>query len=85
MNDLTDTSTQTIEKCAKVSKQRPSPTKNQQLMVCVHIVCVSQTIDDLMDLMQRCIFLAPLSNFQDSLTCNESSSTPVKQVQKDSV
>ena len=33
-----------------------------------------------MDLMQRCMFLAPLSNFQHSLSSDESSSTPVKQV-----
>lgn len=33
-----------------------------------------------MDLMQRCMFLAPLSNFQQSLKTDESSSIPVKQV-----
>lgn len=39
-----------------------------------------QTIDALMDLMQRCMFLAPLSNFQQSLKLDEISNIPVKQV-----
>ena len=39
-----------------------------------------QTIDALMDLMQRCMFHAPLANFQQSLKSYESSSSPAKQV-----
>ena len=39
-----------------------------------------QTIDALMELMQRCMFHAPLAKFQQSLKSYESSSTPAKQV-----
>ena len=78
MADLTDTSPDAQSKCAKVSCSPPHELLAKSVLVYkftqyLHFI---QIVDDLFELMSRCMFLAPLTHFRDQLDTGPSDEAP---------